>query len=135
MRLYHFTCHHGMAAIPKEGITLGLVVRSMPSRYQHKALLVPGYIWLTTERDRRKQSWCAQGAEKTLACNRLEFRFVVDVPSDAEANVLDWPALIREAGIDHNTAQIMEGCEGWAAWRVFRGTIPASWIHLDEVKP
>lgn len=66
MRLYHYTCDHGLKAVGRRGM-----LRPQPSMFTVKRLL-----WLT---DQAVPNRCGLGlTSQILDCDRLSYRYLVD---------------------------------------------------------
>lgn len=123
MRLFHFTCGHGLAGISHDGAT-----RPHP---QPMLRGCPPITWLT---DLDVPDRAALGLTSVLlSCDRTRYR--LDVDADDVTALLHWPAAAREWRIQRPVRDLLE-CGGAMPvhWWVTTEPIGTEVVDLVETK-
>lgn len=132
-RLFHYTAlHHAEGIMRSGGISRGGIPIPDPTG-THAEGVERGWQWLTTSDD-WAQPWATRGI---VRCDRTEVRFVVEVPLLELHRLRRWDAVAADFGYRPELARAFAGLAGGdsSAWRVFRGTIPRSWLRGVEKRP
>ena len=119
MILYHFAPAHMVAAIRREGLTLGkwpvFAGASVSTFYDCQ--------WLTREKDPKKQSWATR---HLVPYSRTAYRLTISIPASHRKKLSKASAHAQRLPIG-NDCLISE----WAGsddWYIYRGKIPPKWI-------
>jgi hypothetical protein len=117
--LYHFAPEHLIPAIKKEGLTEGV----FPVLKDEIWSLIPRCQWLTTEPDRRKQSWATRNL---IQYDRTAYRLTIRIPNNRLKKLRQAAEYIKT--FPENQRGIIESFEGSDHWYIFFGKIPPQWI-------
>lgn len=117
MILYHFCPAHLKSAILMEGLTKG----GFP--LMQSGGFVWHVQWLTSERDRRQQTWATKNL---ISYSRTAYRLTIDIPDSRWKKLtkaLDWVSVFPDGD-----RKIVTEWPGADAWYVYLGKIPPKWI-------
>ena len=121
--LYHFTSDSFLPSIKRDGIWRGDVPTSSEGGFNAP--------WLTSD-----GSWPDQGWAADSPIDKSQVRLTLQVP-DEDPKLVLWSTLAREEGVDPVWYNALDqaGGGGSAAWSVYRGRIPWSWVTQTELRP
>lgn len=128
MTLYHFTAKRFLAGIEKEGLTRGVMLKSMnPPKFLHNKQ------WLTTNPS-FDQGWSIGTGR--LPYKRNEVRIEFEIPLDSRGNLKPWSQmrfLVPEVADDLEASDLADP-ENW--W-IYQGDVKPWWIRevvFNEIK-
>ncbi len=120
---YHFTAERFLKNIQKEGLTRGMMLKSL-----NPPQLIPNKQWITTNPE-FEQSW-AEGTGR-LPYKRNEVRLTLEIPLEEMENCKPWTQmkfLVPEVANDLSAYGDPEN------WHIFSGRIKPQWITEIEFK-
>lgn len=91
--------------------------------YMSKIFFVWHVQWLTSERDRRQQTWATKNL---ISYSRTAYRLTIDIPDSRWKKLmkaLDWVSVFPDGD-----RKIVTEWPGADAWYVYLGKIPPKWI-------
>ena len=126
MRLYHFCPEWMLEDILRQGLTLGSLVAQGPNA---EIMLVPGYQWLTKNRE-WNQSWCEFSSRPY---KRNEIRLAIKIPFMRCKQAIPW---LRFCAKNPNPSWRNLNAYGDPDnWYVYHGNIPPNWIEKVYYNP
>lgn len=117
MKLYHFTAERFLKSIEKNGLTRGVMVKSM-----NPPAFLFGKQWLTKNPE-YEQSW-AKGTGR-LPYKRNEVRLTIEIPEENERDCKPWTQMMFLVADVAEQLSCMGDPENWY---VFDGNIRPHWI-------
>ena len=127
MTLYHFTAKRFLSSIKKEGISRGMMLKSL-----RPIQMIPRKQWLTKNSD-FNQGWSI--GTGLLPYKRNEVRLTIEIPDDDD-RIQPWTKLkflVPEVA-NYLEASDLADPENWM---IYDGVIPSAWIlkidfHKDQ---
>lgn len=122
MTLYHFTAERFLKSIKKNGLTKGVMVKSMnPPQF------IMGKQWLT-KNPHFEQSW-AKGTGR-LPYKRNEVRLTIEIPEDYQHQCKPWSQM---KFLTPEVADMLSAFGDPENWYVFDGSISQHWIKAVQL--
>lgn len=123
VKFYHFTAKRFVDSIMKEGITRGMMVKSI-----NPVRLIPNKQWITVNPE-FEQEW-ARGTGK-LPYQRNEARLTIEIPLDQISHCKPWTQMKFLVPL---VAEDLSRFGDPENWHIFQGEIPPTWITQIDFK-
>lgn len=121
--LYHFTAKRFVDAIKSDGLTRGVVLKTLSP-----ITFMSDWQWLTSN-PKWEQSWAAGTGR--LPYKRNEVRLTVVIPSSETERCRPWSQV--KFLVDPSVAQTLSSYGDPENWWLFSGRVDPSWITEIEV--